>query len=49
MNVTGYNKDYLAGRRITAAQKIAYHNEILNGFRTGGNVIRVKPTDDVVF
>jgi len=34
---------------LTAAQRIDYHNKILNGFRTDGRSIRVKPTADVIF
>jgi len=34
---------------LTAAQRIDYHNEVLDGFRTDEHVIRVKPADEVVF
>ncbi len=34
---------------LTAAQKIDYHNEVLDGFRTDEHVIRLKPADEVVF
>lgn len=34
---------------LTAAQRIDYHNQVLNGFRTDGHRITVKPTDDVEF
>lgn len=34
---------------LTAAQRIDYHNEILDGFRTDARIIRVKPTDEVAF
>lgn len=34
---------------LTAAQRIDYHNEVLDGFRTDGHVIMVKPTDEIVF
>jgi hypothetical protein len=34
---------------LTAAQRIEYHNEVLDGFRTDEHVIKVKPTDEVVF
>ena len=34
---------------LTAAQRIDYHNEVLDGFRTDGHVIRVKLTDEVSF
>ena len=34
---------------LTAAQRIDYHNEILDGFRTDGHSIRVKPTEGVIF
>jgi nicotinamidase-related amidase len=44
-----HTTDDYDGAVLTAAQKIEYHNEILDGFRTNGNIIRVKPTDDIVF
>jgi len=34
---------------LTAAKRIEYHNEILNGFRTDDHVITVKPTSEVTF
>ena len=34
---------------LTAAQRIDYHNQVLDGFRAGGHIIRIKPTEDVVF
>ncbi len=34
---------------LTAAKRIEYHNEILDGFRTVGHVIKVKPTNEVIF
>ncbi len=34
---------------LTAAQRIEYHNEVLDGFRTDEHVIKVKPTDEVAF
>lgn len=34
---------------ITAAKRIDYHNEILNGFRSDEHRISVKPTDEIVF
>ena len=37
------------GAVLTAAQRIDYHNQVLDGFSTAGHRIRVKPTDDIVF
>jgi nicotinamidase-related amidase len=37
------------GAVLTAAQRIDYHNKILNGFSTDGHSVRIKPTDDIVF
>ncbi|HZU66050.1 MAG TPA: cysteine hydrolase family protein [Ktedonobacteraceae bacterium] len=37
------------GAVLTAAQRIDYHNQILDGFGTGGHRIRVKPADEIVF
>lgn len=37
------------GATITAAQRIDYHNEVLNGFRTDDGKITVKKTDEVDF
>ncbi len=34
---------------LTAAQRIDYHNEVLDGFRTDEYVITVKPTDAIEF
>lgn len=34
---------------LTAAKRIEYHNEVLNGFRTDEHVITVKPTSEVTF
>jgi nicotinamidase-related amidase len=44
-----HTTDDYDGAVLTAAQKIEYHNEILDGFSTDGHRIRVKPTDDIVF
>jgi hypothetical protein len=35
--------------RLTAAQIIAHHNALLDGFDAGSNSITVKPADDVTF
>ncbi len=37
------------GAVITAAQRIDYHNGVLNGFRSDEHRIKVKPTDEIVF
>lgn len=34
---------------LTAPQVIAYHNYMLNGFRTDDCIIKVKPTDEITF
>lgn len=34
---------------LTAAQIIAHHNALLNGFDAGSHLITVKPAEDVVF
>jgi nicotinamidase-related amidase len=34
---------------LTAAKRIEYHNEVLDGFRTDDHVITVKPTSEVTF
>jgi nicotinamidase-related amidase len=34
---------------LSAAQRIAYHNEVLNGFRTDTCTIHVKPTSEIRF
>jgi nicotinamidase-related amidase len=34
---------------LTAAQVIAYHNHLLNGFRTNSYTITVKPTGEITF
>ncbi|HVR24860.1 MAG TPA: isochorismatase family protein, partial [Candidatus Polarisedimenticolia bacterium] len=34
---------------LTAANIIAHHNLVLNDFAAGGHVVRVKPTDEIVF
>ena len=34
---------------LTAAKRIEYHNEVLDGFSTGDYVITVKPTSEVTF
>jgi hypothetical protein len=34
---------------LSAAKRIEYHNEVLDGFRTDDYVIRVKSTDEVTF
>jgi nicotinamidase-related amidase len=34
---------------FTAANIIAHHNLVLNHFGAGGHVVRVKPTDEIVF
>jgi nicotinamidase-related amidase len=44
-----HTTDDYDGAVLTAAQKIEYHNEVLDGFSTDGHSIRVKPTDDIVF
>jgi nicotinamidase-related amidase len=36
-------------RVLTAAQIIAHHNALLNGFDAGSHVITVKPADEVTF
>ncbi len=37
------------GAVLSAAQRIAYHNEVLNGFRTDTYTIRVKPASEIRF
>jgi nicotinamidase-related amidase len=34
---------------LTAAKRIEYHNEVLDGFRTDDHVIKVRPTHEVIF
>ena len=34
---------------LTAANIIAHHNLVLNDFGAGEHVVRVKPTDEIVF
>jgi nicotinamidase-related amidase len=34
---------------LTAEQVIAYHNDLLNGFRTNNYTITVKPTSEITF
>ena len=34
---------------LTAANIIAHHNLVLDGFGAGDHVVRVKPTDEIVF
>jgi len=34
---------------LPASQIIAYHNEVLNGFRTDQHAITVKPTAEIIF
>lgn len=34
---------------LTAANIIAHHNFVLDGFGAGDHVVRVKPTDEIVF
>lgn len=34
---------------LSAAQRIVYHNEVLDGFRTDTYTIRVKPTSEIRF
>jgi nicotinamidase-related amidase len=34
---------------LPAAKIIAHHNSVLDGFRAGGHVIKVRPTDQIVF
>jgi len=34
---------------LTAAQRIAYLNDVVNGFRTDEYTIRVKPTSEIAF
>lgn len=36
-------------KRVTAAQIIAHHNAVLNGFDAGSHVITVKPAEAVTF
>ena len=34
---------------LSAAKRIEYHNEVLDGFNTDDHVIRVKSTDEIMF
>jgi nicotinamidase-related amidase len=36
-------------RVLTAANVIAHHNFVLDGFGAGGHMVRVRPTDQIVF
>lgn len=44
-----HTTDEYEGEILTAAQRIAYLNDVVNGFRTDDYVIRVKPTSEVAF
>jgi nicotinamidase-related amidase len=39
----------IVNERLTAAQIIAHHNALLDGFDAGSHAIAVKPADEVIF
>lgn len=44
-----HTTDDYEGAALTAALRIDYHNEVLDGFRIDEHVIKVKPADEVKF
>jgi nicotinamidase-related amidase len=44
-----YTTDDYDGAVLSAAQRIDYHNEVLNGFSTDDSEILVKKTEEIIF
>jgi hypothetical protein len=47
--VTAYCRLLTAGDILTAAQTIAYHNDLLDGFGDGKRWITVAPSSEIAF
>jgi hypothetical protein len=46
---TGRRRPHYSRNKLLAAQIIAHHNALLDGFGAGSHAITVKPADEVTF